>query len=91
MLFEDGEILRMEDEAAFYKKDAHKVFERKDDFDFKYSGIFENTAYAVYQLKADFVDNGNSTEKNWTENAIFRKINGVLKIERIHSTPIETK
>tara|TARA_B110000240_G_scaffold25778_1_gene26521 strand:- start:414 stop:521 length:108 start_codon:yes stop_codon:yes gene_type:complete len=27
----------MEDEAAFYKKDAHKVFERKDDFDFKYS------------------------------------------------------
>ena len=50
-----------------------------------------NTAYAVYRLKADFVDNGNSTEKNWTENTIFRKINGVLKIERIHSTPIETK
>jgi hypothetical protein len=73
LLSEDGEILRMEDEAAFYKKGAHKVFERKDDFDFKYIGIFENTAYAVDWLKADFVDNGNSTEKNWTESVIFKK------------------
>jgi hypothetical protein len=91
LLSEDGEILRMEDEAAFYKKDAHKVFERKDDFDFKYIGIFENTAYAVYRLKADFVDNGNSTEKNWTESVIFKKIKGKWKIELIHSTPIKTK
>ena len=62
----------MEDEAAFYKKDAHKIFERKDDFDFKYIGIFENTAYAVYRLKADF--NDNATEKNWTESVIFKKM-----------------
>jgi hypothetical protein len=47
LLSEDGEILKMEDETAFYKEEAYKIFERKDDFDFKYIGIFENTAYAV--------------------------------------------
>jgi hypothetical protein len=54
LLSENGEILRMEDEAAFYKEEADKVFERKNYFDFKYIGIFENTAYAVYRLKSDF-------------------------------------
>jgi hypothetical protein len=44
-----------------------------------------------YPLKADFVDNGNSTEKNWTESVIFKKIKGKWKIELIHSTPIKTK
>jgi hypothetical protein len=91
LLSEDGKILRMDDEAVLYKKDAHKVFERKNDFDFKYIGIFENTAYAVYRLKADFVDNGNSTEKNWTESVIFKKIKGKWKMELIHSTPIKLK
>ena len=91
LLSEDGNILRMDDEAVLYKKDAHKVFERKDYFDFKYIGIFEDTAYAVYRLKADFVDTGNSTEKNWTESVIFKKIKGKWKIELIHSTPIKTK
>ena len=47
LLSEDGEVLKMEDETAFYKEEAYKIFERKDDFDFKYIGIFENTAYAV--------------------------------------------
>tara|TARA_B110000046_G_scaffold185956_2_gene230766 strand:- start:10642 stop:11079 length:438 start_codon:yes stop_codon:yes gene_type:complete len=91
LLSEDGEILRMDDEAAFYKKEAHKVFERKDYFDFKYIGIFENTAYAVYRLKADFLKNGNSMQKNWTESVIFKKIDGEWKIELIHSTPIKIK
>ena len=91
LLSEDGEILRMDDEAAFYKKEAHRVFERKDYFDFKYIGIFENTAYAVYRLKADFLKNGNSMQKNWTESVIFKKIDGEWKIELIHSTPIKIK
>ena len=91
LLSEDGEILRMDDEAAFYKKEAHRVFERKDYFDFKYIGIFENTAYAVYRLKADFLKNGNSMQKNWTESVIFKKIDGEWKIEPIHSTPIKIK
>ena len=93
LLSEDGEILRMDDEAAFYKKqkDANDVFERKDYFDFKYIGIFENTAYAVYKLKADFFKNGNTMQMNWTESVIFKKIEGEWKIELIHSTPVKIK
>jgi hypothetical protein len=90
-LIEDGEIMNMDDEAAFYKKNADRVFDRKDYFDFKYINIFENVAYSVYKLKSDFDDNGNLTQMNWSESAIFRKIDGVWKIELIHSTPIETK
>ena len=90
-LIEDGEIMNMDDEAAFYKKNADRVFDRKDDFDFKYINIFENVAYSVYKLKSDFDENGNLTQMNWSESAIFRKIDGVWKIELIHSTPIETK
>jgi hypothetical protein len=91
LLSENGEILRMEDEAAFYKEEADKVFERKNYFDFKYIGIFENTAYAVYRLKSDFLENGYSDQNNWTESVIFKKIEGVWKIELIHSTPIKLK
>jgi hypothetical protein len=91
LLIENGEIMNMEDEAAFYKKNAHKVFDRKDDFDFKYINIFENVAYSVYKLKSDYDDNGNLTQMNWSESAILRKIDVVWKIELIHSTPIETK
>ena len=76
--------------SRFIKKTL-KVFERTDYLDFKYIGIFENTAYAVYRLKADFADTGNSTEKNWTESVIFKKIKGKWKIERIHSPPVKLK
>jgi len=91
LLIENGEIWNMDNEADGYKKDAHRVFDRKDYFDFKYIRIFENIAYAVYNLKSDIVENGNLTQKNWNESVIFRKIEGEWKIELIHSTPIEIK
>jgi hypothetical protein len=91
LLIENGEIMNMDDDADYYKKNADRVFDRKDYFDFKYINIFENVAYSVYKLKSDFDDNGNLTQMIWSESAIFRKIDGVWKIELIHSTPIETK
>jgi hypothetical protein len=91
ILIENGEIWDMDDEADYYKKNANRVYDRKNYFNFKSIRIFENIAYAVYKLKADFLENGNLTHKNWSESAIFRKIAGVWKIELIHSTPIEIK
>ena len=91
LLIENGEIWNMDNEADGYKKDAHRVFDRKDYFDFKYIRIFENIAYAVYNLKSDIVENGILTQKNWNESVIFRKIEDEWKIELIHSTPIEIK
>jgi len=91
LLIENGEIWNMEMEAEGYKKDAHRIIDRKDYFNFKFIRIFENTAYAVYNLNSDIIENGNLTIKNWNESVIFRKIAGKWKIELIHSTPIDIK
>jgi Domain of unknown function (DUF4440) len=91
LLIENGDIWNMEMEADGYKKDAHRVIKRTDDFDFKYIRIFENTAYAVYNLKSDIIENGKVTSKNWNESVIFRKLDGKWKIELIHSTPVDIK
>jgi hypothetical protein len=91
LLIEDGQIMNMDDEVDYFEKNVERVFDRKDYFDFKYIKVFENIAYAVYSLKSDFTDNGDLTQKNWSESAIFRKIEGEWKIELIHSTPIKIK
>lgn len=89
LLIEDGEIWNMEIEADYYRKNAHRIIERKDHFDFTYIKILDNTAYAVYNLKSDISENGKLTQKNWNESTIFRKVNGKWKIALIHSTPIK--
>ena len=88
LLIENGEIWNMAKEVEYYKQNAQRVIERRDNFDFKYIKISENTAYAVYNLKSDISENGKLTQKNWNESVIFRKIDGKWKIALIHSTKI---
>lgn len=88
LLIENGEIWDMERESEWYKKDAIKVYNRKDYFTFRLVNISDNTAYAVYHLQSDFTENGNLTTKHWNESAIFKKVNDQWKIALIHSTPI---
>jgi Domain of unknown function (DUF4440) len=57
----------------------------------KFIRIYGNTAYAVYRLTSDIRENGDVKTMTWNESSIFRKVNGVWKVELIHSTPIETK
>ncbi|MEP7269731.1 MAG: hypothetical protein ABI844_19090 [Saprospiraceae bacterium] len=78
----------MEMEADDYRKNAQEIIDRKDYFNFKCIRIFENIAYAVYNLKSDITENGNLENKNWNESVFFRKINRKWKIELIHSMPI---
>ena len=91
ILIENGEIWDMEKESEYYRTNAHRIIDRKDNFDIKYIRIFGNTAYAVYNLKSDIIETGNLITKNWNESVIFRKLEGKWKIELIHSTPIDTK
>ncbi len=91
LLIENGEIWNMENESEHYRSNAHRIIDRKDYFDIKYVRVFGNTAYAVYSLKSDIVENGNLRTKNWNESVIFRKLDGNWKIELIHSTPITVK
>ncbi len=89
LLIEGGDIWNMEKESKWYKDDANKVSDRKDNFDFKHIRIEGNTAYAVYNLKSDITKEGKLTQKNWNESAVFRKVNGEWKIALIHSTPVK--
>lgn len=88
LLIEDGEIWNMEMEVESYRKNANRIIERTDNFDFKYIKVEGNTAYAVYNLKSDIKENGKLTRKNWNESVIFRKTEGKWKIALIHSTPV---
>ena len=89
LLIEAGDIWNMEKESKWYKNDANKVTDRKDNFEFKYIRIDGDVAYAVYNLKSDITKDGKLTQNNWNESTIFRKVNGEWKIALIHSTPIK--
>lgn len=91
LLIEKGEIWDMEMESEWYKKDASKVYDRKDHFTFKLINISGSTAYAVYHLQSDFTENGTLTTKHWSESAIFKKVHDQWKIALIHSTPVAGK
>lgn len=91
LLIEEGEIWNMEKEKKYYKENSNRVIERKDYFTINYVRIYGNTAYAVYNLRSEIKENSTMKIKNWNESSIFRKLNGVWKIELIHSTPIAIK
>ena len=50
LLLEAGDVWNMEQESKWYKDDANKVSDRKDNFDFKHIRIEGNFAYAVYTI-----------------------------------------
>jgi len=89
LLIENGEIWDMKREAEDYRKNASRIIERKDHFDFKYIKILGSTAYTVYNLKSEITENGKLTKLTWNESVIFRKVEGQWKIALIHSTRIE--
>lgn len=91
VLIENGEIWNMEREAANFKKYAAIIRDRKDYFDFRLVRIEGKSAYAVYVLKSDFTVNGKPTTMQWSESAIFRKVQNVWKIALIHSTVLPAK
>lgn len=90
VLIEDGEIWTMEKEADHYKKSAHRILNRHDQFDIRFVKIHGNSAYTVYSLKSVITEGGKSLTKRWNESVVFRKVQGNWKIALIHSTPIAT-
>lgn len=89
LLIENGEIWDIKKESEYYRSQANKPVERTDHFDIKYVRVYGDIAYTVYFLESDIKENGNLKIKTWNESVVFRKINGVWKIELIHSTPAQ--
>lgn len=91
LLIEKGEVLNLKMESDYYKRNAHRVIDRKNYFDFKHLRINGNNAYAIYNLKSDITENGILKTYTWIESVLFKKVKRKWKIELIHSTPIEKK
>jgi hypothetical protein len=88
LLIENGEIWDMEKEAEWYKKNVHRSLQRRDYFNFKLLKVQGSSAYAVYELKSEFIENEKLTTRQWNESAVFRKVNDQWKIALIHSSPL---
>ncbi len=69
-LIEDGEILTLADEIAYYKKNARRLIKRTNSFRFKSISVHDNFGYAVYTLKSDISENSNLKSYNWSESVI---------------------
>lgn len=89
ILIEDGNIWDLEDEIK-YLFNPTKV-KRTNEFKFLNIDIGNETAVVIYKLKSTFDDKRKTSEKNWSESIVCKKINGVWKISLIHSTPIRGK
>lgn len=87
LLIENGEILTIEDDKTYFNKNRHRDLVRKNYFDIVLMDIDENNAYLVYKLKSDYFEKDTSVTKNWTESAVFKKVDGEWKIALINSTP----
>lgn len=87
LLIENGEILTIEDDETYFNENRHRDLVRKNYFDIVLIDIAENNAYLVYKLKSDYFEKDTSITKNWTESAVFKKVDDEWKIALINSTP----
>lgn len=89
LLIENGEVLTLEDDKEYFKQNQNRSLIRNNHFDIILIDISKSNAYVVYKLKSDYIENDTTISKNWTESAIFKKIDGQWKISLINSTPLK--
>ena len=88
-LIENGEIMSLQDEVNYFKKNAHRKINRKDKFEYLSVRVQGTTGYAIYKLESTIEENGKLVFYKWTESAICEKTANGWKLSLIHSTPIK--
>lgn len=88
-LIENGEIMTLQDEVEYFKKNAHRKINRTDKFNFISIRIKGNVAYAIYKLESTIEEDGKSKFYKWAESAVCEKVKKGWKLALIHSTPIK--
>jgi hypothetical protein len=88
-LIENGEIMSLQDEVKYFKKNVHRKINRKDTFAFFSVRVQGNSGYAVYKLESIIEENGKSKFYRWTESAICERTANGWKLALIHSTPVK--
>jgi hypothetical protein len=88
-LIENGEIMTLQNEVDYFKKNSHRNIKRTDTFNFFSIRIHENTGYAIYKLESTIEEEGKPKFYKWTESAVCERVNNSWKLALIHSTPLK--
>ena len=88
-LIENGEIMTLQDEVDYFKKNAHRKIKRTDRFNFISIRIKGNIAYAIYKLESTIEEDGKPKYFIWAESAVCEKVKKGWKLALLHSTPIK--
>ena len=90
-LIENGEYTSdLQQELAYFKSNQGRKRVRKDSFDIRSITIQDKCAYAVYELRSAFTENGTTIFRHWIESCVFRKENEQWKVALLHSTRVKT-
>jgi hypothetical protein len=89
ILIENGDIMSLQDEVNYFRKNAHRSIKRTDQFNFFSIRVQRNFGYAIYELESTIEEDGKSKFYKWTESAICEKAARGWKLALIHSTVVK--
>ena len=76
----------MNKERESFITNTHRIIDCKNYFNIIKIRIFGNSAYSLYYLRSDIIENDTLKTKNLNECAIFCKLKGKWEIELLHSS-----
>jgi hypothetical protein len=88
-LIENGEVMNLQDEVNYFKKNSHRKIKREDTFHFSQIRIQGNTAFAIYKLASTIEEEGKLKHFKWTESAVCENTGDGWKLALIHSTLVK--
>ena len=88
-LLEDGHVWNMDSLLAKVMPRRNSKLQRINSFNFIRSEENENTAWVSYYNSAEFRLGDRQQVVKWLESVILKKINGIWKIQMMHSTKLK--
>ena len=85
-VLEDGEYWSLEYCLSLVAKKTGTNYQRTDHLDFKIIEVYGNNAFAVWDLDAEIIRDGEFFNYSWLESASMKKLNGEWKVHVLHST-----
>lgn len=88
-LIENGEIMTLQDEVDYFKKNANRKIKRSDKFDLLLIKVEGDIGYAVYKLASTIEEEGKQKFYKWAESAVCERVKNNWTLALIHSTPVK--
>jgi len=88
-LLEDGHVWNMDTLLAKVMPRKNSKIQRINSFEFIKSEQNDNTAWVSYYNSAEFRLGERQQVVKWLESVVMKKINGIWKIQMMHSTKLK--